>query len=177
MHVSRFWIPTGDFGTLAILSHMRRLAREAIADPLVRNTASAIVKHVSGKDAIAQAHVLRGWLTRSTQFLRDPNGTELLHSPRYLLVALRQTRQPVRVDCDDVAVLGAALGGAIGLRARYVVVGFHSPDAPFRHVWAELAPPMGTTVGARWIELDTTRTAQTLPGFRAISRTKHVEVF
>jgi hypothetical protein len=178
MHVTRLWIPNGDFGTLATVGWMRRLARSGSTDPLVRYTASAIVREVPGKDAMGQARAIRSWLSEWTQFLRDPNGTELLHSPRHLLSVLRQTRLPLRIDCDDVAVLGAALGGAVGLRARFVIVGFLSPDAPFRHVWADLAPPLGTTVGTPvWVDLDVTRSAQALPSFNAISRTRAIEVF
>jgi transglutaminase-like putative cysteine protease len=177
MQVSRVWIPTGDFGTLATLGHMRRLAREAVANPLVRATAVAATDGTGGKDAFAQAMAIRNWLVRNTAFLRDPNGTELLHSPRYMLAALRTLGPPLRIDCDDVAVLGAALGGAVGLRARFVVAAFFSPSAPFRHVWTELSAPWGTVVGTRWVELDTTRSGQSLPSFNAISRIKTVEVF
>jgi hypothetical protein len=178
MHVTRIWIPNGDFGTLATVGWMRRLARDGATVPAVRYTASAIVREVPGKDAIGQIRALRSWLSEWTQFLRDPNGAELLHSPRHLLFVLRRTRLPLRIDCDDVAVLGAALGGAVGLRARFIVAGFFSPDAPFRHVWAELAPPFGAAVGAPlWVDLDTTRGAQGLPGLNAISRTRAFEVF
>jgi hypothetical protein len=82
--------------------------------------------------------------------LSDPSGVELLHDPVLLLEDIRERGQ-ARGDCDDVAVLGAALGGAMGLSARFVVVGFRGPNEPFEHVWTELYD--GTT----WRELDVTR--------------------
>jgi hypothetical protein len=171
MQVVRRWIPGGDLGTFSTLEAMAELARTARGVPIVRDTALDITRGVT--DPVAQAWAIRSWLVGTVQFTRDPTGVELLHSPRYMLSVLRQAGGPIRVDCDDVAVLGAALAGNIGLRARYVAVGFFSPQAPFRHVWTELAPPPGTP----WVELDITREAQPLPVLDAIRRTKIVSVF
>lgn len=172
MRVLSGWVPRGDAGTYAVLAHMRKVAREGALDPLVRHTAVRIVEGVSGQDRRAQAAVIREWLIETIRFLPDPSNAELLYTPRRILEILQAGPPTIRIDCDDVAVLGAALAGSIGLRARFVVVGFHAPDAPFRHVWTEIRPPNS----ARWIDLDITRQSQELPGWQLISRAKTVEV-
>lgn len=163
-------IPNGDAGTFATLEHMRKLARGAAMQPLVRNAAARLVLDVNGFDGTAQAVVLRSFITANTQFLPDPTYWETLLDPAWSVREIL-THGIVQLDCDDVATLTAAMGLSIGLRARFVVVGFISPNAPFRHVWTELAdarrPP--------WVPVDPTRPVQGLDGL-AITRKHVVEV-
>lgn len=169
--VTRHWIPSGDAGTVATVRIMVRLARAGSVHPLVRETASRIVSPVQGRDGAAQARLLRGWLANHVAFLRDPAGAELLHTPVRLLTMVGQGGT-IHVDCDDAAILGASMGRAVGLLSRFVVVGFRSPAAPYQHVWAEVANPVGSP---RWVELDITRSAQRIvPGL--ISRRLTVRV-
>lgn len=155
MRASLISIPGGDLGTHATLYHMKRLARAGSIAPLVRQTAIDITYGMGG-DPTAQARVLREWLAVSILFQRDPRGTEALHDPVVVLRAIL-TRGTASVDCDDVAMLAAAMGLSLGLRARFVVVGF-SPTGPFRHVWTDLADPRPSAPG--WVECDITRPAQ-----------------
>jgi hypothetical protein len=130
---------------------MRQRVREEYALPLVRETAAAIARG-TGTDAELQVRRLRAWLTRHVGFLRDPYQTEALHTPIGMLTLLG-ARGYLEVDCDDVAILGAALGMAIGLRARFILLG---RDGGYEHVWAELADPNTDD----WRELDITRPQQ-----------------
>jgi hypothetical protein len=156
--VTRHWIPSGDAGTVATVRIMVRLARADAAHPLVRSMAAKIVQPASGRDGVAQAGMIRRWLGEHIAFLRDPAGTELLHTPVRLLAMIGAART-IHVDCDDAAILGASLGKAVGLLSRFVVVGFRSPTAPYQHVWTELSNPVGSP---RWVELDITRAAQNI---------------
>jgi hypothetical protein len=162
-------IPYGDAGTMTVLANMRSLARAGSLDPLVRATAAHLVMG-TGKDGSLHARLIRDFLAGYTLFLRDPTHAEALHAPRLMLDTIK-ARGIFQGDCDDIAILGAALGLAIGLRARYVAVGFKSPNAPFRHVWAELSDPRAPS----WIELDTTRPNQPF-AMSAISRRLDLEV-
>lgn len=170
MQATLHYIPSGDAGTYAVLAKMRALSRGARTSLLVRHTAASIVDGMHGLDARTQIIAIRNWIEDHVLFLRDPAGVETLHAPDLMLRAIL-IRGHASVDCDDVAILAAALGLAIGLRARFVVVGFHSPKAPFRHVWTDLAPPRTE----RWIDLDTTRPAQSIVT-SAISRRHFMEV-
>lgn len=155
MRVSHFTVPTGDPGVLAVLHRMRQLVNAATGDPVVRAVASRIAIAHGSKYGYPQARGIRDYIDTRCVFLRDPRDRELLHTPRLLLEMIARDGYAA-CDCDDVATLGAALGKAVGLRARFVVVGFHRPDAPFRHVWTELSDPSRE----RWVELDVTRGAQ-----------------
>jgi len=168
MLASHFTIGSGDFGTMQTVQRMRRIVNDATGDPLVRSVASRIAIAHSSKFGLLQARGIRAYLDERTVFLRDPAGRELLHTPALLLQTILREGY-VAVDCDDVAMLGAALGKAVGLRARFIVVGFSSPTAPFRHIWTELSDPAVT----QWVELDVTRPAQ---GAFNIRRAVTVEV-
>lgn len=150
-------IPDGDTGTMATLQVMRTLARQGALDPVVRLAASAVVRGLAPASGVEQAQAVRAWVTDHTAFLADPLYAEALHMPGWQVRQIL-TRGLVAVDCDDVAMLAAALGLSIGLRARFVVVGFSSPNAPFRHVWCDLAPVTRDV----WVAIDPTRPQQAL---------------
>ncbi len=167
MRVIRITIPNGDAGTRATVRHMRRLAREGKVSPIVRDYALRIARGIPGRDGTRQALAIRLWLASNIEFRRDPHGSELLYSPARMLHILTTRGPPLYIDCDDVAILAAALGGAVGLRSRFQVVGFLSPNAPYRHVWTDLSSPGR---GARWVDMDVTRQAQPTAAQGAISR-------
>lgn len=143
-------IPDGDEGTFTVVDRMAELVRSRIAHPVVRRAAVDLANKVPPQHLSGQIAAVRKFLERRVPFLSDPSGVELLHDPVLLLEDIRE-RGTARGDCDDVAVLGAALGGALGLSARFVVVGFRGPNEPFEHVWTELHD------GTAWRELDVTR--------------------
>jgi len=167
---SSYLIPGGDAGTRTTLETMRTLAHIQSAHPVVRQTAVGIVRGVAGTSAALQARLIRDWVESRVLFLPDPLGTELLHEPSALIVHIYK-EGVAHVDCDDVALLAATLGRSIGLRTRYVAVGF-SPQSPYQHVWAELASPSGAP---RWLPVDPTRPMQGLAGLQ-VARTQIMEV-
>jgi len=160
MRVTRFGILPGTLGTVQSVWAMRSLARSGRWHPLVRETAMLVVRS-AGRDAHEQAYALRDWLDSNVHFLRDPDDIEALHTPEAMLRLLLTHGPPLAIDCDDAAILAAALGGAVGLKSRFVVVGI-SPSSSFRHVWTELTAPHGPQAG-EWWEMDVTRAAQSIP--------------
>lgn len=157
-------LPASDLGTHLTMATMRFMATRDAMMPAVRLTASHIVAGIGGSDGFEQAQAIREYVATHTEFLRDPDMVEMLHSPVWQVQQIQQ-RGIVQVDCDDVAMLAAALGKSIGLRARFVAVAFNGVNAPFRHIWAELSP---RSVNA-WVDVDVTRPAQALD-FPRISR-------
>jgi hypothetical protein len=166
------WLPSGDLGTILTLGRMKGMVLGEFLTPEVRLTATRIVGTVDGHDSLGQAWAIRMWLQTHTRFLRDPDGVELLHGPKWLVQQVL-TCGMVAVDCDDVAMLAAALGKAIGLRARFVVVGFGPPPTPYQHVWTELAAPVQHPQS--WTDCDITRDQQGLGGL-PVTRSMVVEV-
>lgn len=158
-------IGTGQAAGLDTVHRMRQLVRDQYTLPLIRETAAAIVRG-TGTDAELQVERIRAWLARHVGFLRDPYEVEGLHTPEAMLTLLG-ARGFLEVDCDDVAILGAALGMAIGLPARFVLIG---AGGGYEHVWTELADPNT----GEWRELDITRPYQ--PDFSRYDLTLAVEV-
>lgn len=154
-----------DLGSMQTLSAMRRLVSRALTDPAVLNTAKDIVRFLPARAYAMQVDTIRSFLADRFLFMRDPAGVELLHTPRYMLDTIRD-RFFFAADCDDAAVLTAALGKAVGLKARFVAVGFESSTGPFAHVFTEIQTPDG-----RWHEMDITRpSGKTAPPYARIKR-------
>lgn len=168
MTLSALPLPSSDLGTFFTLAQMRAMVYREFMLPMVRLTATDIVAGLGGVDGVEQAHMIRDWLENHTEFLRDPDGVEMLHGPAWQIQQVRQ-RGNVQVDCDDVAMLSAALGKSIGLRARFAVVAFDG--GPFRHVWTELSPGAAPS----WVDMDVTRPSQGLL-FNRITRTAYRNV-
>lgn len=140
----------GDDFTLRTLERMAAIVNQSLRMPFVVESAGQIVRDVPGHDDAACAVRLREWLLTYVQFLPDPliDG-DVLRAPDYAL-QLIQRFGVARIDCDDCAMLAAALGKSIGLPARFLVMGF--PE--YRHVYAELLTSNG------WIDMDVTESEQ-----------------
>jgi hypothetical protein len=150
-------IPSGDAGTLRTLQLMAQLATEGAISPVMREVVAGVVLG-SGRDPRAHAELIGQWLAERTEFLADPSVAEALVPATDALQHIVQ-RGIFQGDCDDVAVLAAAMGLCIGLRARFVVVAFHAPDAPYAHVFTELGGASDDSL----LPIDPTRPSLDLP--------------
>lgn len=174
--VQRFTIDEGDAGVRQTVARMAELIRAGVATPAARRVATQIVASVTPTDYLGQIYAIREYLTNHVQFLRDPAGVELLHTPDLLLSMIDQNGAAY-VDCDDAAILGGTLAGAIGMRVALVTVAFldskrQKQYTDMSHIWASVSPPSGMydESGTQlWIELDATRPFQALP-LEAIAR-------
>lgn len=98
--------------------YIRKLSRSWGRDPRVRNFAVKIYRAagVSPRDYRGQAKALLAWVQQHIYYLNEPG--EMLQSPIYTL------RKDVRSgDCDDIAILLAALATASRLGIRFVLSG------------------------------------------------------
>lgn len=145
---------------------MRRAVRQDYGTLPVRQLATTIVAG-AGADRQAEVALIRRWLEGHSEFVRDPIGLEWVQTPLAQLEALA-ILGVVQGDCDDVAVLGAALGMAVGLRARFITIG---SARAFVHVFTVLGDP----TGRQWWELDITRPMQNIPA-ELMQQTLPIEV-
>lgn len=153
--INRFSSPSrlqrGDAGTRCTLKDMRTLVLSSLQEPVVRDLALSIIRQSRSHDYSGQAIAIREWVDNHFQFVRDPVGIEELRSPTDMARLL--SRSPlIQGDCDDAAVFTAALGRAIGLRAKFTAVAFVDPRAPYTHVYTWLWTHEG------WRDMDITRT-------------------
>lgn len=168
----------GEAGSQDVLGQMVQWIRQADGDPLT----AAVVRRIlplPQQDRDAAAETLRQYLAASWQFVtddllasgydvRDPeDDVEVLHTPHELAQQLLSDGF-ARGDCDDAAIIGAALGRALGFPVRLVALGFAGEFGPLTHVYAEV------WTGRRWVDLDVTKPSQgVLP---AVTRTEVVSV-
>lgn len=136
--------------------------RTGLADPLTQKLARRILATVPRQDRTGAAQMIRLYLGDHFRFLSDAlagsllvgnSDVELLNTPHELARQILDFGE-ARGDCDDAAILAAAVGQLAGLPARFHVVGFDGLDGPFRHVWTDLLTPLG------WLDMDVTRPAQ-----------------
>ncbi len=135
--VKTYWIPKTDVGTYRTLQIMAQVVNESLIDPYVVYKAKSIVQGCPEKDTMCQSHTIMEWVKTHTSFIRDPSGVELLHTPKFQLQAIERSGY-LSIDCDDFSVLAASLGKAVGMRAKFVILGFLENNAPFTHVYTVL---------------------------------------
>lgn len=142
---------------MVTLRTMRRLARNGLSFTNVR-TLAADVHEIAQRERTSAASEIRALLLRRFRFRFDPPGIELVKGPEILTNELLRDRF-AEGDCDDAAILAAALAHALGIPARFVAVGFQA-GGPFRHVYTEVWTPRG------WLDVDVTRLPQYPPGLK-----------
>jgi transglutaminase-like putative cysteine protease len=121
----------------------------ARSDPAFRAFALSVVRGCGGRDLVCQLTVLRAWLQSRFRFVRDPYGVELVYSPERQVDMFRRQGY-IEGDCDDAAVLAAALAQALGFRVRFKLLSFFNLETP-SHIYTEALGPYG------WVEFDVTR--------------------
>jgi hypothetical protein len=124
------------------------------------------VQLVGAREYLVMAQTIRAWLSGNFRFVPDPVGVELLRAPAVQLHTWEQ-RGLITGDCDDAAILGAALGKAVGIRAAFVAVGF-SMSGPLSHVYTVLTGPPKRPIS---VDLDVTKPVRTTAVVR-----RHVSV-
>ena len=153
--VQLYTIPGGYEGSTETIQRMRSIVRSSLVQPTVVGCANRIIMFRQARDTAAQSREIRSWLDGHFRFVRDPVGVELLRTPLQQLSQIDATGFAMG-DCDDAAILGAAMGMANGIPAVFRIIGFaHGPPGSFAHVYTILTPP-----GQGAIDLDVTKPAQ-----------------
>ena len=134
-------LPDGAPGTAATVAIMAQLAAGAhgAQSPAIRDLAVSIVAGVPGMDFAGELAAVLGWVRSHCTYRLDPVDLERVQTPA---VSLEQRAG----DCDDLAVLVAALVGALGHPSRFVTGGMMR--GAWSHVWLE------ADAGGRWLALD-----------------------
>lgn len=133
-------IPNGTAGSIVTMRAMRGLVCNAVRDPAqqVRETALLILRGVNAFSSQAQA--IQAWVQSNIEYRRDPPDVELVQTPQVTL----QLRAG---DCDDQAVLVAALLQSTGHPTRFIAVGMNGNS--LSHVLTQ------TLIGTSWVAVET----------------------
>lgn len=157
-------------GVEGVLSASSRLVTKYTGDERIRSLALKITRTIrrhwlTGQpdlrniDAIASA--IYKWMVRNVNYVRDPWDVERIQSP---FVTITQRAG----DCDDHAILGAALLQSLGIQTGFRIVS--RTGRHFDHIYAVYRSPTG------WKSFDTT--VLKYPGYifdeRLIKKSRHV---
>ncbi len=121
------------------LKAMAHLAKEGKKNLTVRRAAEQICAGIEQSDYSSEVAAIYYWTCAHVKYLRDVHDVEYLQAPDVLL----RTRSG---DCDDIAVLLAALLMSVGNPCRFCVVSFQKGIPS--HVFCQ------TYVGGKWVTVD-----------------------
>jgi hypothetical protein len=108
--------PAGLPHVRSTIKKMAALARAGSHSYPIRNLATRITSGVASKDYRGEVAAIYMWVRDTVRYRKDPDGLEWVQSPA-------RTVQELAGDCDDQAVLIAALVGALGHRWHFDTVG------------------------------------------------------
>jgi hypothetical protein len=154
--VTRKSLGTGDGAVMDTLTAMCAAVARDQASPIVVYTARQLAMNVNARSEHDAALAIRQWLGKRWVFIPDPLDDELIIDGETSLNNM--VNGQMSGDCDDVAVLGASLGKAIGIAPAFTVLAFDEEGGAtvprYSHVFASLLPIDGAPV-----TLDVTRPA------------------
>ncbi len=125
----------GKAGNMQTLRMMKKVARERAGHPVVRKLALNILNYygVQSHHYADEARAIGRWVQEKIRYVKDPNGIEQLHDP---LTLIDQVQQGIaRGDCDDMALLTAALLMSIGHSPKYRCVRYKTKFGHFNHIY------------------------------------------
>lgn len=136
-------IPSGLGGTDATVREIARLVRYDLERPQLRLLITKVLNHarVRSKNHLQEAQTLYRYVIGRVRYQKDPVGLETVQSPTVTLGLGAG-------DCDDLSGLVAGLALAVGIPARFRVVGYGDDDLV--HIFPELF------AGGRWWPADAT---------------------
>lgn len=140
-------IPFGDAGIYETIAAMRRLART----PSLAVSRLATVWTLGARTQMDRALALHDALAKAFDY-QDDGDVETIYTPD---LSARRVLDSGKFfgDCDDLSVLTAALGLAVGVPAAFVIVAECSDPkcdgvTPFSHVYSLLYPLLNDGSGS-----------------------------
>jgi len=136
-------IPSGVAGTDATVREIARLVRYDLERPQLRLLATRVLNHarIRSKNHLQEAKTLYGYIVGRVRYQKDPVDLETVQSPTVTLGLGAG-------DCDDLSGLVAGLAMAVGMPARFRVIGYGDNDLV--HIFPELF------AAGRWWPADAT---------------------
>lgn len=127
----------GRLGAIQTLREMRRLTIEAIHSQLPRHIALDILQLDCSGDPARFVRALESWLRLRVTIIDEFE--ELLISPKIMIQQIWDKGRSAG-DCDDLAMLSAAILASAGAETRFIAVG-ELTDGSFSHVFTQYRFP------------------------------------
>ena len=126
----RVSLSKGDAGVAETIAAMAGVVKASRGDELIA-VLSAELRELADEDGVTYPEAVFRLLARAVVFKPDPVGEEKLSTPRQMVEAIAAGR--AFVDCDELAMLGAALLQEADLPWGFVTIGSTS-GGRWRHV-------------------------------------------
>lgn len=140
-HARLAGISDGPDGAAETMAYMRQFVLDAVKDS--RQQARDLALQIIGRSGyVGQARAIQLWIQNNIRYVHDPKDAELVQTPE-------KTLQWTAGDCDDQAVLSAALLESIGHPCQFMALGFYGSTMPLEHVLTR------TKIGPRWVACET----------------------
>ncbi len=138
----RRYLSDGLRGVQETVTAMREAVKASRTDLSIRQAAISVIWLQPAHTPFAEACALFEWVRDHVRYVRDIVDVETLTSPGKMLEQLAG-------DCDDQAVLLAALFESVGYPTRFVVTAYNIPGR-YEHVYLQVC------VDGQWIDCDPT---------------------
>jgi transglutaminase-like putative cysteine protease len=138
----------GKAGALQTLREMRHLIIESIDTQKPRSVAVDLIRSEFLANPLDLVEALRSWIIRHVYIVDEFE--ELLISPSIMIDQINY-RGSAAGDCDDVAMLAAAVLASAGAAVR-LIAAFPQPDGSYSHVFTRFKFPKQ----AEWLDFDPT---------------------
>lgn len=114
---------------------MINVARNRAGDPLIRKLALNIIsdQKIPSNNYIDEALALGDYIKNTVRYVRDPSGIEYLQDP--LTIISQMQAGEACGDCDDMALLVAALLLSVGHEPSFAAVRYQDVQGPYNHIY------------------------------------------
>jgi hypothetical protein len=123
-------------GNLETIEVMKKMAREYSRHDLVKRLATNILhyKNINSHHYLDEARAIGEFVKKHIRYVKDPVGTESLQAPDMMIRMMKDVGYAMG-DCDDMALLTAALLMSVGIRPRFRAVRYKEGQGNFNHIY------------------------------------------
>jgi hypothetical protein len=128
-------LPDGELGNLATVQFLVKLARKRAKHPVVRQLALNIIRHAGTKSMFYKDESLAigNFVKNKMSYVKDIANVETVHDPLTMIDKIQ--RGTASTDCDDHALLVAALLLSIGHRPVFRIVRYQKGSPSYNHIY------------------------------------------
>lgn len=126
----------GNAGNYDTVEEMKKLARQRMSEPKVRELVKGILSLYKTKpqNFYDECFAIGEWTQKMLHYLKDPHGLETIQDPIMLIDQLKK-RGDAYGDCDDMSLFIATLLLSIGHQPYFVLARYPNFSSGFQHIY------------------------------------------
>jgi hypothetical protein len=126
----------GILGNLDTVEVMKKMAREYSRHDLVKRLATNILHYnkIPSHHYLDEARAIGQFVQKHIRYVKDPVGTESLQAPDMMIRMMKDAGYAMG-DCDDMALLIAALLMSVGIKPVFRAVKYSENSPSYNHIY------------------------------------------